>query len=242
MTGRVVRDYFTAFRWSNVRACMKASHWFVFVYIFICIPLFECIVSYGWKIDLVRILVPAGMAMFVVFTAPLHPVTMPKIMFLCPLSREQRREYVRKAWLFKIAVPIVMTVFSMTVLGACGKMEFFRGIQITVTMSVLAISTSMAERGAEKSLPSDKERRNVWEMTGDGWIVAAVIMFSVIMSLMIAVYGGGESISETDVIVIGVGCAVVELPLAIQVLRRIIRKLAVFTDYEYMLRSNGGKI
>lgn len=242
MTGRVVRDYFMAFRWSNVRACMKASHWFIFVYLFICIPLFECIVSYGWKIDLVRILVPAGMAMFVVFAAPLHPVTMPKIMFLCPLSREQRREYVRKAWLFKIAVPIIMTVFLMTVLGTCGKMDFFRGIQITVTMSVLAISTSMAERGAEKGLPSDKARRNVWEMTGDGWIMAAVIIFTVVMSIMIVIYGGDVSISETDMIVIGVGSAVIELPLTIQVLRRIIRKLAVFTDYEYMLRTNGGKL
>lgn len=220
---------------------MNASHWFIFVYLFICIPLFECIVSCGWKIDPVRILVPGGMAMFVVFAAPLHPVTMPKIMFLCPLSREQRREYVWKAWLFKIAVPIIMTVFLMTVLGACGKMEFFRGIQITVTMSVLAISTSMAERGAEKSLPSDKARRNVWEMTGDGWIMAAVIMFTVVMSIMIAVYGGGVRISETDVIVIGVGSAVIELPLTIQVLRRIIRKLAVFTDYEYMLQTNGGR-
>lgn len=242
MTGRVVRDYFTAFRWSNVRVCMKAYHWFPFVYLFICLPLFECIVSYGRKIDLVRILVPGGMAMFVVFTALLHPVTMPKIMFLCPLSREQRREYVRKAWLFRVAVPIVMTVFLMNVLGACGKMEFFRGIQITVTICVLAISTSMVERGAEKSLPSGKERRNTWEITGDGWIMAAVILFTVIMSLMTAVYGGGESISETDVVVIGVGSAVLELPLTIQVLRRIIRKLAVFTDYEYMLRSNGGKI
>ena len=179
--------------------------------------------------------------MFAVFAALLHPVTMPKIMFLCPLSREQRREYIWKAWLFKIAVPIIMAVFLMNVLGACGKMEFFRGIQIAVTISVLAISTSMVERGTEKSLPSDKERRNVWEMTGDGWIMAAVIMFTVIMSLMIAIYGGGESISETGVMGIGAGSAVVELPLTIQVLRRIRRKLAAFTDYEHMLGSNGGR-
>lgn len=238
MTGRVVRDYFTAFRWSNVRACMKAYHWYFFVYLFICIPLFECIVSCGWKIDLARVLVPAGIAMFVVFAALLHPVTLPKIMYLCPLSREQRREYVRKAWLFKTAVPIVMTVFLMTVLEACGKIEFFPGIQITVTISVLAISTSVAEQGTEKRLPSDKERRNVWEMTGDGWIVAAVVMFTVITSLMLAIYGMGENISETDAIVIAAVSAIMELPLTIQALRHIRRKLAACIDYEHMLQSN----
>lgn len=239
MTGRVIWDYFAAFRWRNVRECMKAYHWYFPVYLFIVIPLFESIVSYGWKTDLVRLFSLGGMAMFVVCAALLHPATMPKIMYLCPLSREQRREYVRKAWLFKTAVPIVLTALLMTVLEACGKIGFFPGIQITVAISVLAISTSVAEQGTEKRLPSDKERRNIWEMTGDGWIMASEILFMLIISLMLAIYGMGQNISETDAIVIAAVSAIVEIPLTIQALRHIRRKLAEFADYEHMLQSNG---
>lgn len=233
MTGRVVRDYFMAFCWSNIKASFNLYLFIIYAYLFGCLPVLNSGIIAREKVNLLRLTVISGLAMFIVLVAVVHPVAMPKIMFLCPLSRAQRREYIRKAWLLKIAVPITMSVILMSALIACGQIDFFGGIQITAAMGVLAISTStVGQRDAGKQTPG-KERRNIWEMTKDGWIVAAMIASSMITAILLSIYSADDvMINATEKIVIAAGCAIVELPLTIQVLRRIVPKLTAFADYE----------
>lgn len=101
------REYWRAFRIDNLKRMWKSDKesWFAPFYLMVYPLLFgggftdrhvnENILLY------VAVLIPM---VFVIFSEIIHPVRLPKIMYLCPMTDEKRREMIRNGYYFRVCL------------------------------------------------------------------------------------------------------------------------------------------
>ena len=78
-------------------------------------PMIDEIWNKGWE-ACVGYYLTAVPILLAIFVTPLHPIALPKLLYLCPMSREERKRELWKDYLFKIAVPTVLGICMMSVL------------------------------------------------------------------------------------------------------------------------------
>lgn len=115
----IIRDYFKAFRWSKFKDVFwKGGFWII--YMGVIVPFCGGFTEKGeYYVTFQMIFLPV---LFCFISCFLHPMEIPKAMFLCPMSDRQRRDYVVQSCVFRIcftgSVGVVFTI-GMIGLGLC---------------------------------------------------------------------------------------------------------------------------
>lgn len=115
---KIIQDYFTAFRWQKIKQTYKNGNWWMFLYLLIVLPLI--MQMHETKNSILAYMLIMIPFLFSMFAAPLHPMLLPKIMYLCPMSRDARKEYIIKSSLLRVSVSVIigsLGVLSLLFLG-----------------------------------------------------------------------------------------------------------------------------
>lgn len=108
MVKQVLINYFSSFRWSNIKQQKNNMQIWTFVYIMVIVSLTTNISgedSYG-----VRYYLWAVPFMFGVFSNELVSVRLPKIYYLAPMNKAQRTKYIYCCFGTKVCIPVFLGV------------------------------------------------------------------------------------------------------------------------------------
>lgn len=184
MTKRIVRDYFTAFRWSRIKETYAKEQWWLFLYLLIILPLIcqfydtkESTLAY-WMVY-----IPFFFAMF---AAPLHPPVLPKMLYLCPMSREMRREYIVKSCYIRVCIPIVIGIVGVAILLWQGICDWICGAGILLNLVLFAtmMGSGVNAKGYGKKLENGQRVMNM--DTAQGIYEAISLILAYLVSMLYA--------------------------------------------------------
>ncbi len=118
----VVRDYFAAFRWEKSKEWLKNSNgWWMILYFGLLFPACFNMWSSDKLLGVYFLMVLP--VMLSAFSTAVHPMGLPKVMYLCPMEQEKRREYIEKSYLFRMLVVVLLEVLVAVLLMMLGMAD-----------------------------------------------------------------------------------------------------------------------
>ncbi len=121
----VWRDYWKGFAWSNIKAYIRNNKnglWSMIGIFLVWIPYFlEDGLEKGMMFaNILKLLACALPTLFLYWTLALTAVTLPKVLYMSPMTADERREFVEKKWKLAILVPNIINIV-WTIIGLlCG--------------------------------------------------------------------------------------------------------------------------
>lgn len=218
MTQKVIRDYFAAFRWGKIKETYKNYGWWSHVYFLTGTPLIL-----GVYRDIRTVMMYYFLAVPVVFTlsvSVLQPMKLPKLMYLCPMSRKERKEYIIKSCIFRITVPIIVDILgaiSLLLFGLCNPI-MAAGILLSNIIFSVVFCSGINENGYGRL--TEKGNRVIDIDTREHFLEMWILVVEVLM-VAISYALTREDFDNTllaKCLCIG-GTVLIELPLAIAYLR-----------------------
>lgn len=176
----VVRDYFRAFKWGNIKETWRATSQTSFtIFLVIWLELVE--VNCGLGDIREQIVYTCALYLpiaFAWFSAVIHPVQLTKMMYLCPVSKEERSRYVKQSYYFRIMFHMLIVVAGMMI---CILFSRWDGIAVlAILLNDLAFcqllpSGEQADRN-EKGIYTSHE----WEICLKLFLAFTVDIFTVV--------------------------------------------------------------
>lgn len=210
MIKNIVREYFAAFRLGNIKESYQKNNWWFFIYILTFLPMmmFSGRMKTFWQIlAYYMLMLPV---VFELFAVPLHPFALPKIMYLCPLTKQERREYLVKTYWMKVLFPCMVELAVVIGLAATGQYDNFLLETAFILNMMLVFSISLQTRtiGADFNMSTSKDR---WETA------ALVVLLFQIIFLTVGVIEWEECSGVGKAFCAGV-LLLLDLPLTLKVL------------------------
>lgn len=125
MDKMVWRDYWKGFAWSNIKAYIRNNKnglWSLIGVSLVWIPYFlEDGLEKGMMlVNILKLIACALPTLFLFWTLALTTVTLPKVLYMSPMTADERREFVEKKWKLAILVPNIFNL-AWTIMGLlCG--------------------------------------------------------------------------------------------------------------------------
>lgn len=216
MWNRVIRDYFAAFRVGNLKEKIQFSNWWTFIYFLF---LFPIIMQYlDTPGDIVRhfcIMIPL---MYSVFVLTLHPAVMPKILYLCPMSKAARKEYMEKSRWMRIVVSSGVSLLGVIGLWIQGATPWLYGLAVLINLILFHIVfASIVNKNGYGTL--DANGRRVMDMESkQGFMEGCMMLVTMITAIVQVAFPWGELLWWQGLLWIGIP-TVIELPIVIWFLR-----------------------
>lgn len=137
MTQRVIMDYFAAFRWQKIKETLKNNGWWWYVYFFTCLPL---VLGAYREFEFAVVYYLLGFPMiFTMFLSVHQSMRLPKIMYLCPMSKEERKSYIINSFIVRITVPIVANILCIVLLILCGFCNPITALGIFISNVIFSV-------------------------------------------------------------------------------------------------------
>ncbi|MBR1599795.1 MAG: hypothetical protein IJ661_12910 [Lachnospiraceae bacterium] len=157
----VIRDYFRAYRWNNVKHAWKTTSR---TSASILVVLMFILVDFFWEeVNVVsRIIIYGAYGLPLVFSwyaTVIHPMALPKMLYLCPMDKNERRQYVVNSYIFKIAVSMIVSMSGLAVV------IFNYGFDILVFITIIINNLII-----NLLIPTEIfMKENAGDYTGDLW-------------------------------------------------------------------------
>ena len=174
----VIRDYFFAFRICNIKeryGGRNFANWFPLLYPLIVMPILA-----GEKLSAepVMYIQHYGVTLiflYSIFAAPLHPVVLPKLLYLCPMDVSERRNYIWQSYVLKIGIGMTVSILGTALLVICTGLSIVYGtVFVMMVAATILCSANMDGRNVQKCAET---QRSVYIYSGtDGWEIAALII------------------------------------------------------------------
>lgn len=210
MVKNIIREYFAAFRWRRIKESYHGSNWWIFLYILIIVPLFsggKTLETGKSALGFYSLLLPV---MFHLFTVPLHPFTMPKMMYLCPMTKQERRKYLEKSYAVKILFSLFLALLGQIILLVMGDYDIFMTGMAFVLTTFLIFATSLQARVPGNAGDYSKSK--------DRWETVTLILFLFEIVVLTDIIAPGESCSQVEKIIFLVILFAIDLPLTLKIL------------------------
>lgn len=239
---QVIRDYFAAFRMDRIKASYGSANPFtsgyLMIYGLIIMPMSLGVFTKSPDVIL-RFYVTAVVVLFAQYAAPLHPVTMPKLFYLCPMSEAERRDYIRKAYIFKIGFAMGVSALGMGVLWMLGKIDVLFGAVVVAETGTVAVCGSIVD-SEQISVCVREKKASVICAGSDGWEIMAKIV-SLCFAFFTMLYAVWSEDFWDIMGVVVLACMVcLELPLTILMIGRVRPALERALNYEGTVREKVG--
>lgn len=141
MAGYIIRDFFGAFRIGSLR---QNKALYTSIYLTVYIVFMSFFVNRGWSdrqtawqnaISEIALFLPM---IFSLCSVQLHPVQFTKIMYLCPLSPDERRMYIYGSYCFRTGMHMLVSVLGLCVIAANSNCDMVSAIQILLNDALIA--------------------------------------------------------------------------------------------------------
>ena len=175
MLKRVLYDYIKSFRWKNI-ARVTTTNPFVSLQVII----YALLVA-PWLNEITKS--EQGIAYYYFWAVPLLvgmvgmenlSLRLPQIMFLCPMNRQERKQYIRLVYWIRIMLPVMLQLFAGVILTVCRIM-----IPGMVVMNAVGTFSVLAAISIIPALALPFEERKA----DDNMISVACIVYAVICAL-----------------------------------------------------------
>ncbi len=211
----VVRDYFAAFRWEKLKESLKGWGWMLIYFLCLWPALFDVYDSKQGALCYYVISVPFLLA---IVSGSLHPIRLPKIMYLCPLTKEERKDYIRYSTIFCVVMNVLLGIIAVVILLGAKIV----GLKIAgVLLWNMGITTLVFCGIAKKKAPNANP--SVLEQASASGKVAGAINFLISLSttlVIIAIFCEEEQSMAGWAEWIFVGIVVlIQIPLMISMLK-----------------------
>lgn len=226
----VLLDYISVFRWRNVKEQWKYGTGSLAFYILLLQPL----MSTGYGMDertLAAFLVNLPMA-FALFGAMPQLMGLPKLMYLCPLSTDMRREYLIKAGAVRIVAPVLAGLPGILWVFAKGRLD---GIAVIGTLINLLLFTVVfavwkhADDYAKKVNGHQQGTPGLDHIFGARRVLSIVVIL--VDNFLYVSVNGKEGKLWVNMIAVGL-TLVVQLPLTISCIREWPKAIERAVSYE----------
>lgn len=236
---QIIRDYFAAFHIDRIKAGYRRGDSFTEGYLIaglIALPASLGVFTKSPDVIL-RFYVTAVVVLFAQYAASLHPVTMPKLFYLCPMSEAERRAYIRKAYGFKIGFAVAISALGMGALGMFGKINGSFGLLVVAETGAIAVCNGIVER--DRMSVCAGEKKSSFNGSRDGWeIMARIVSLCCAFFTMLCTVWSEDSWDMLGVVV-SVCMACLELPLTILMIKRVRPALERALNYEGIAAEQG---
>ncbi len=222
----IARDYFAAFRWEKVKENFKGESLFIFILV---VWLLFPIKDFTGKIgDLTMYILIFFSFLFTEWSGTLHSMRLPKALFLCPIERSVRKEYIVKSCCFRIGLTIAVNVFCILILLCLGLCDWKCGVLLVLNgafFSVLRCGVKKKSTYTEPSPSTEITRENIGELLN---IFVTIMSAGIIAFILLT---GVDIEWKTVCIILGVA-VFVQLPLTLLYMRKVKESIEQAVDYE----------
>lgn len=236
MLRRVLFDYIRSFNWKNYLHTRNTynngySLWMI-IYLTFLLPLTNgsireselAVVSYYmWEIPFL-----IGM-----MGIELFPFQIPKLMFLCPLNVEERRQYMKCVYWVRILVPTIIQIVFGTILSLLDIFKF--GIVVISGFSMLS-TLIVFSRVIKPAYPSDKEAEKDMNYLFYFIVFLGCIVAQMCTSMFIEEIVNGNSVYQYVLLAEIIIYTIMDV-LCLRSLPKFIEKNSVYGERFDMLRS-----
>ena len=136
----VIRDYFVAFRWGKIKDWLKDGEWFWMFYFLSAVPyIFGFLDKNEYIVIYYIMMIPAG---YCLISEGLRENMLPKLFYLGPMGKEERKAYVERKFVFAMIVPTILGGIFAILLWAFSHCHPLTAIMYWVNVVILGILTS----------------------------------------------------------------------------------------------------
>lgn len=226
---QIICDYFMAYRAGRWKTAGINSA----TLIIYCLAVFPCFSRLYEKGALVigTFYVTAVIILYTPYAAQLHPVTLPKLMHLCPMAASKRHAYLAGAYAFKVLFPVGIAALAMGLLTALWDVSVWYGACVVLAVAGEAVCTSLlrAERIAACTI---KKQSAAFYGGADGWETYAMIVADLMGLFLIIISMWADEFDGYLKWAVLVPMAVLELPVTAKMLRRVPEALNAAVYFE----------
>ncbi|MBE5882452.1 MAG: hypothetical protein E7289_09130 [Lachnospiraceae bacterium] len=156
MNSRAIKDYFRAFK---VKELIVAETIIIYIYLLVG-PFYFLRPEDGDVVNAALWIYYCGAAPLLLGMTGmrLNPVGMPKLMFLCPMSRKQREDYVRTRFWARFAMPALMFVIARVILWIVYPQQPFYVLMDAMFLMGLLGASFMTLTGNVKAMEATKNQ------------------------------------------------------------------------------------
>lgn len=214
MTGRVIKDYFTAFRWSNFKE--KVAHFaYLVVYFFTVFPVLVGFFE-TWESALIYVLMMIP-TIHILNSGSLHIMKMPKMMYMVPLTNDMKKEYIVKSAIFRICFCSLLGMICtlpLVFMGICRVITYVVMVYDYVIFALLLCG--MNERYGIEERDAWQEARSDCRglIQGIDMIITVISLFGIACMLSWDANEGKENVYENLLFIIP--AILFQLPLTIK--------------------------
>ena len=229
----VIRDYMAAFRLSRIKERYGSNFFGMFylgIYLVAIMPT-AVLGQNGASKYIAEYYVLVCLLLFCMYSSQLHPIEMSKLLYLCPMSRQERREYLLKSYLLKIGVIFVASALGLILILNIGKLNLIYATLFLCANMGLAISSSLMNAKRIRAC-IDKRKSVVMSSGADGRETAAIIVSICLALFLLICVDSQEEMQGVVGVVIALVLLVVELPLVITMLKRVRPTIEQAMNYE----------
>ncbi len=136
MLSWVLKDYFAALRWSNVKKSFWSWWWGIqFLVMSIFLQVFDSTDETETALYLC-VMIPI---LFCMLMETLHKTLLPKMIYLCPMSAQERKKYILISCGVRIAIPTFVGMVGALILLVCGMVDWIYSVGVIFNITALSI-------------------------------------------------------------------------------------------------------
>lgn len=220
MLRKIAVDYFRAYSWHGIKEMWKTNTGGLVGMIGIIYPLIVVLCQMESDEKIVCLLVYLPM-LYILFSVYMHPIRLCKMMYLCPMEPDERRQYIRSSYRFGIFVHFSVAVIGLGMLVMLYDCDMIAVAEILLNDLVLSLLISSRKRQEE----------------GYGAILKeTVCMICMIVVSMLSNFILALAVADKDpgkvMIIILAGIVFIQIPLSIGYRKYVRSELEAVVYYE----------
>lgn len=231
----IIREYLAEFRLGRMKEKYGSYLWSYFYLGFYTLTIFPIFLwsdhSEHQAGNMISYYVLAVLMLFSFYSDMLHPIGMTKLMYLCPMSERQRRQYLIHSYWFKIAVSTGVTLLGLLVLGVLHLINWaYAGLMFLNIVEITLCCSLMMEKRMKESL--EKKKLFMLSNSRDGWETFGIVLALLLGFFMLLSVNWQEEMIGILGIVMAIIMLAVELPIAIRTVKRVNDVIRMAMNYE----------
>lgn len=212
MWKRVMRDYFAAFRWEKIKKAAKGGDWWMYPYFALVLPA-GLQIFHNTKSAMTYFLVMLPI-LFGLFVLSIYPAVLPKIMYLCPMSKHARRDYLEKSRVVRIAIASGISLISIGIVILLGITEWYYLAAIFSNHFLFALTmSSIINKNGYGTLDVNGKRVVDWDSKAG--ILEGCMLLIVLITAFIQTDVVWENTSLLGGVLLWIIPAALELPIVV---------------------------
>lgn len=220
MLGKIAVDYFRAYSWRGIKEIWQTNRGGNAGMIGMIYPLIVVLFQMGSDGKIIFMLVYLPM-LYIIFSVYMHPVRLCKMMYLCPMGVDERRQYIRSSYRFGIFVCMSVAAIGVGMVMMLYDCNMAAVAEILLNDLVLSLM-----------IPSEKSQAEGYgsirkETVGMICMIVVSMLSNFILALAVADKDPGDAM-----VIVLAGIVLIQIPLMIGYRKYVRSELEAAVYYE----------